>query len=459
MNTLSNGAQFGFRDLATPIPRPTRSPGYPVILLTLLALGAALSGLNFSVAGRNVRLDHVASVLLAVKLTVEVVFGRRRLFIDGAAVALGGYLLVTAFSSAISAPNPSNSLLQTLNVGTVSVIYLWLINILRSRRTLDRCMHMNFVVAIGAIGLGVLLYLSELVGLTVSGRAGLEEGAIQFVNYGAFGTMREPNIFGSYAALFFVLGLATASGKSYFHDVRLVSRVRMISGIGLILSFTRASWIGVGVVILPLLVGLRQRLRWRLILSLATITVVGIGIAGSPLVPGDYLEYKILNLVNFNSPTAAGRLDIWIEAMRDFPEHPWFGWGCYSFGDMHGTAGGDRMLRPWIGNFAVTVLHDSGLIGASLFALFLGINIVGGLRASKQLWRVEPTAAVRLVGLVYGVSALLVAFLATTGFSFGYPWIALGLIGAYRRRARALLRSHRLTEARFVATGPRTLKA
>ena len=126
-------------------------------------------------------------------------------------------------------------------------------------------------------------------------------------------------------------------------------------------------------------------------------------------------------------------------------ERPWFGWGCYSYGDKNAEPDTPRALRPWIGNFAITALHDSGIIGTSLLFLFLGINLIGGLRASRQLWSIEPTSSVRLVGLVYGVVALLIAFLATTGFSYGYPWIALGLIGAYRRRARQLLRRRRLT--------------
>ena len=94
----------------------------------------------------------------------------------------------------------------------------------------------------------------------------------------------------------------------------------------------------------------------------------------------------------------------------------------------------------WIGNFALTLLHDSGAIGMLLFSIFLTLTVRGGLRDAKRLWERAPDAAVRLVGLCYGVLALLVAFLATTGFSFSYPWIALGLVGAHRRRARELLR-------------------
>ena len=434
-------------EISTVIPlgrtmsRSRRTVGSPTGLLILLALGAALSGASISIAGRAVRLDQVASLLLAVRLATELLFGFRRLFIDGATVALGGYFAVTAFSS-LTAPDPSNSILQTGNIAVLGIIYVWLINFLDSPTVFNRFVRVNFMVAIGAIGFGVVVYLTALVGVSdVLAPIGFSES----VGYGAHGTMREPNIFGSYAALFFVLGLTTVAGRSSLPDLKLTSRLRLVSGIGLVLSFTRASWVGALAVVLPLLIGLRRRLRWSRIAALAGSAILAVSIAASPLVPENYLKFKVQNLVNFNTSSAAGRLAIWDKALTESVERPWFGWGCYSYGDKNAEPGTPRALRPWIGNFAVTALHDSGIIGTSLLFLFLGINLIGGLRASRQLWSIEPTSYIRLVGLVYGVVALLIAFLATTGFSYGYPWIALGLIGAYRRRARQLLRRRRLT--------------
>jgi O-antigen ligase len=320
---------------------------------------------------------------------------------------------------------------------------------------LDRFIRVNFMVAIGAIGFGVVVYLAALVGLSgVLAPIGFSES----VGYGAHGTMREPNIFGSYAALFFVLGLTTVVGRSSLLNLKLTSWLRLVSGIGLVLSFTRAAWIGALAVVLPTLFELRRRVRWRRIVALVGSAILAISIAASPLVPQNYLRFKVLNLVNFSTSSAAGRLAIWDKAITEYAERPWFGWGAYSYGDKNAELGTPRALRPWIGNFVITALHDSGLVGTSLLFLFLGINLIGGLRASRQLRGIDSTSSVRLVGLVYGVVAVLIAFLATTGFSYAYPWIALGLIGAYRRRVRELAaQRRRLTVGGTLALEPSPL--
>jgi len=51
--------------------------------------------------------------------------------------------------------------------------------------------------------------------------------------------------------------------------------------------------------------------------------------------------------------------------------------------------------------------------------------------------------ASRILALTASVATLLVAFLATSGFSLGYSWLILGLLGAYRRVAADGLPSSR----------------
>ena len=177
----------------------------------------------------------------------------------------------------------------------------------------------------------------------------------------------------------------------------------------------------------------------KLVLSLAGATALAVAIAASPLVPDNYLRYKATNLVDFQDGTGAGRLKIWATALEETQQRRWIGWGTYSFGDLHKEGTETNQTLPWIGNFVVTLLHDSGVIGTFLFGAFLTVTLRGGLRDAKCLWAHTPDQAVRLVGLCYGAVALLIAFLATTGFSFGYIWIALGLIGAHRRRAPHVL--------------------
>lgn len=408
---------------------------YPTLLLWFLVAGAALSGMSFDIGGGHVRIDQAASILLVVRLGAETLLGRK-LYLDAAFFWLVGYLSITALSS-VWAPDSRNSLLQTLNLSSMAAIYLLLTNYLKSNDALGRFWQTFLVVGTVAITVGLLLFVAVLLGF-----AGEYMPFSIWTGYGAYGTMREPNIFGGFAALFLLLGIALIARPRSAVTTRArrwVLILLFVAGGGLIFSFTRASWVGALSVLLPTLVSLRRRVRLKVVVPLLAAIAVAVAIAASPLVPGDYLRYKVTNLVDFQDGTGAGRLAIWSTALEETQQRPWIGWGTYSFGDLHKEGTEASQELPWIGNFAVTVLHDSGIIGSLFFGAFLVVTVRGGLRDAKRLWKHAPETAVRLVGLCYGVVALLIAFLATTGFSFGYPWIALGLIGAYRRRARQIL--------------------
>lgn len=410
---------------------------YPAVALTLLAIGATLSGVSFEVAGRNIRIDQVAAILLALQLTGEVLMARRELYLDAATYWLAAYFAVALLASQW-APDPRNSTLQTLNLASMAALYPLLTNFLGSDAAIERFWRTFIRAGTLAIVLGLLLFFGGLLGLA--------SRYIEFsasIGYGAAGTMREANIFGSFAALFLVIGIALMALPGLAatsHRRTPVMTLLFVAGAGLIFSFTRASWVAVMLVLLPALVSLRRPVRTKVVLGFVGVIAIVVAVAATPLVPDEYLKYKVMNLVNFDDGTGAGRLQIWASAFDEVQQRPWLGWGTYSFGDMHRTGMQTSAELAWIGNFALTVLHDSGVIGTLLFSIFLAVTVRGGLRDAKRLWKPAPDAAVRLVGLCYGVLALLVAFLATTGFSFAYPWIALGLVGAHRRRARAMLR-------------------
>ena len=76
------------------------------------------------------------------------------------------------------------------------------------------------------------------------------------------------------------------------------------------------------------------------------------------------------------------------------------------------------------------------ILAATVFALLIAILVSIVRRALHVLHHLSPadeTYASRIVGLIAAVASLLVAFLATSGFSLGYSWMILGLLGAYCR--------------------------
>ena len=156
---------------------------------------------------------------------------------------------------------------------------------------------------------------------------------------------------------------------------------------------------------------------------------------------GTFLRFKLVNLVNLESPTAVLRLLTYSIALKQTLLHPIIGLGTYSFAPL--LAEGSDFARfegwrgLWIGNYLLLALHDTGAIGLLLWAGLIWSIIRRGSRTAQATSEVDPPFAARTLALIAAIVSLLVAFLATTGFSLGYPWLLIGLLGAHARLATA----------------------
>src|SRR5205814_2180315 len=141
--------------------------------------------------------------------------------------------------------------LQCANLASVWIIYLVLTNFLDSREELDAFVRRWVWAGIIGSAVGIGEYVLALGGVPVGG-AEVSENAVEHLTnaYGAYGTLLEPNIFGSFTAAYLVFALALLGTRSRGADnPRDVSRhalrwLAALSAIGLLLSFTRAAWIG-----------------------------------------------------------------------------------------------------------------------------------------------------------------------------------------------------------------------
>jgi hypothetical protein len=117
--------------------------------------------------------------------------------------------------------------------------------------------------------------------------------------------------------------------------------------------------------------------------------------------------------------------------------HPIVGWGTFTFAPLAAQGADfqqfDNWRNLWIGNFALLALHDTGAIGLLLWGGMLWSVLRRGLRAVASLRPVDPQASIHAIALVGAVVSLLIPFLATTGFTLGYPWLLIGLLGAHAR--------------------------
>ena len=154
---------------------------------------------------------------------------------------------------------------------------------------------------------------------------------------------------------------------------------------------------------------------------------------------GTFLRFKLGNLMNLGSQTAVFRLLTYSVALEQTLRHPIIGWGTFSFAPL--LAEGNDFARfegwrgLWIGNYLLLAIHDTGVIGLVLWIGLLWSIIARGLRAMRAWSEPDPALAARSLALTAAVVSLFIAFLATTGFSLGYPWLLIGLLGAHARLA------------------------
>lgn len=416
-------------------------------LAMLLPFLVIFNGLSIPVAGASLRVDQLAACLLVIPLAASSLIGARRLYLDSTVWWLTALLALNVAVSIAHSPTPAYSLFQCANLASVWVIYLIVLNAVETPELLALFIRRVLRAAIVAGAIGVAAYLLAVVGLDVGGAEVSVTAATRLTEaYGAYGVMVEPNLLGSFAAAHLVLAAALLA-RGDTADAHLARWTAGVCAVAMVLSFTRAAWVGaivgLGGVGLLRSGSIMQRIREpRILRPLIAAIVVAVALFFLPGPAGALFRFKLTNLVNFQTQTGILRAVTYGLALDQTAAHPWIGWGTFTFAPL--TAEGADFQRfenwrnLWIGNYVLLAVHDTGVFGLGLWIGLLWSIVARGIRAARALgaYPFAVTAA---------FATLLIPFLATSGFSLGYPWLLAGILGACARL------SHR--EAPRIANG------
>ena len=415
-------------------------------LVMLLPFLVVLNGLAIPIAGVSLRLDQVAACVLVIPLLASTLIGARRLRADSTVWWLAAILTANVVASLLHSPARKYSLMQCANLASAWVIYVLILNALDTREAIDAFVRRVLWAAIFGCGIAVVAFALASAGFDVGGAEVSATAATRLTDaYGAYGVMGEPNLLGSFAAAYVVLAATLLALLRHASpgDIRLARWTVAISGVALVLSFTRAAWLGAlfGLALVGLLkwraVARAARAR-RIMTPLATAAAVVVLLLVVPGAAGTLFRFKIANLVNLQSQTAVIRGINYALALDQTAAHPWIGWGTFTFAPL--TAQGadfqqfENWKNLWIGNYLLLALHDTGIVGLGLWCGLLWSIIARGVRAIRAAREDAvidvPDAEGRAIALTAAVSCLLIPFLTTSGFSLGYPWLLIGLLGA-----------------------------
>jgi O-antigen ligase len=418
-----------------------------VLILPFLVI---LNGLRIPVGASSIGADQLAACLLLVPLVASSLFGARRLHVDSTIGWLAAIVGWNVAASLWHSPALSYSLLQCVNLASTWIIYVVVLNGVESQETFETFLRCVLWAAIIASAVGIAAFCLALAGFDVGGAEVSTLAVTRLTQaYGASGFMVEPNIFGSFAASHFVLAILVLRGGSHLSDeprlARLARWTAVFTVAALVLSFTRAAWVGaaVGLLVAGLLAPRMLNVRVRVTVVLKWLAAAAALVGVLLLVPGNVgtvLRFKLVNLVNPQSQTAVIRLLTYGIALQQTVTHPFVGWGTFTFAPLLAQGSDfqrfDNWRNLWIGNYLLLALHDTGVVGLLGWIGMLCSVVARGLRATRAAAALHSREAVHALALLAAAITLLIPFLTTTGFSLGFPWVLFGLLGAYCRIQR-----------------------
>jgi len=413
-------------------------------LLYLLPFLAALNGINLKISGFNIRLDQLGVVFLLFTMAAGVISGKIRFYLDKPGKLLLIFFLWSFVISLIFAPDFKYSCIQTINLLSSASVYFVLTNLLKSVRLINKYFKYFLLAGIFAISYGILIFILSVMGLNIPGANLIDDFSVA---YGVFATMREPNIFGSFSLIYFILSfmIIISLSKSMRQNNHLVFLSFITSGLGLFLSFTRGVWLAACFGVLATFPFAKKifkepRARIKYMLSLSFVLVI-LFLFANFFVSKPIFYYKLSHFLDIEEGTGAGRLKIWTDALISTQESPFFGHGTYSFATLFPPAISEGQgYSAWIGNFLLTVLHDTGIMGTFIFLWMIIVLIKEGINIAGKLIEINPMNSAILSGVCLSLVCMLIAFIFTTGFSFVYAWSVLGLISVYVRYGKRELK-------------------
>ncbi len=244
------------------------------------------------------------------------------------------------------------------------------------------------------------------------------------------GPLGNADFLGAYAGLATLVGIGAAVDRAERDGWRLVHLIATLgASFCLVVSGTRAAWLGVVVGLVVFAVTAARRSGVPLRAAWAGVALVVVGLVGLGMWAG-----VAERLGTVTTGTAAGRIATWERSATVIGERPVLGWGPEGFAEGFGRAVDDTWEREYGRRLVPDRAHNGLLdVGAALGLVGLAAYVGTVAAAGRAVHRVGLTTPSPLVG---GIAAALVAYLVQQQFLFQLPdvdalaWLLTGgLVG------------------------------
>lgn len=396
--------------------------------LYLLIIASVFNRYSVEYAGLTMRPDQLMAVLVVLGLSLQVFIRRKQLHRSPLDLPIICYVLINVLASLINSPYfyLRQSLQRCALILVASLCYFAIFNFIDAEEILKKSLKVFLAIGVLEVAYGVSAVL--LLGLTGI-NIGIQRG-YPFLGGVPYGTLLEANIFGSFSMAIGLILLTYYLSDYYHRWRRLIGLSFVLVMIGLILSYTRAAWLGflLGLAFLPFL--MRERLflkSFKMVVAVSAAVVLfailsSIAVFNRIFRTGAYID-RFSNIINLETPAARMRLIGFRVAISEWKGHPFIG---------NGT---DTMkLNPqvgWIPNIFIITLHDTGVVGLAILLWMLGAFLLICLFTLRRMK--NGFYKTNLIAFLVSFIGLMMAYQATSAHWLGFMWIHMGLTMAIIR--------------------------
>lgn len=394
---------------------------YPTVGLVVIISSVAVPGWSGEVypadlgipigslaASLTLRSEYVFVPVVSAALLFKKLYRKERIRI-GRAPLFGIWLAANVVSSWLVSTDQAYSFRMLYFHFVGGLGYLWAMNFVVDRAGMSRALRVAAIVVIIEAGYSIFF----------SGRW-FDKGVIRL-----YGSLLEPVILADYTVPLAILLFSWAS-KRYFAAGawKLPAAAGVAAATMGILTFSRAAWLTLTAGLLLLLVYWRA---WGLLRSKHVIVLATSGLFAAVGIVLVWTTAAVAPLIaRLGDQSANMRLTVAQQVISELKASPWVGFGTLTYGlghPMYGLSTGPG----WIPSGLLNVVHDTGVVGLSIFLAFVGLLLLDAYRATK----VRDTALRHIsAGSLAGMLAWLVMDQFSSSMILGFTWVFIGLTSA-----------------------------
>lgn len=397
----------------------------------LLLLAANINIFRFVVSDFTIRPEQIVFMALILGLAMSFLIGKIRFYRVPMLLPLFLYLTANFVASALYSPDKAESYKGSTLLVIYGMMYIGTVLVLNTHSDkLKNAIKILMVFAGIHAAFSILALALHAAGLDIGFvMRPISESSASWRTSGGF---EEANLLGAFTAAMGLMFIAFLTSKESAADShrKLIFITLVVILAAMILTYTRAAWIGFGIGMFMLLFMQKPpgnifnpKTMTMLILSVMVLPVMLLPVlqAYAPALLND-TQNRMSEILDFSSSSGEGRVEVQKVALDRWRGSIMLGKGTLS---LPPEAARPAPPGSWLYSSLIQAIHDTGIVGLLLY-LWFQVGVLAVILRGYLLSR-DPFLRSALAGFAAGGIALLIASQASSFIWLGFPWIFSGL--------------------------------